>query len=51
MTVGMPQLEKPTEFNQIVMEFLKQQGRLTSERARELVKRASPPPPFSIDKS
>jgi hypothetical protein len=30
----MPQLEKLVEFNRIVMEFLKQRGRLTSERAR-----------------
>jgi pimeloyl-ACP methyl ester carboxylesterase len=30
----MPQLEKPVEFNRIVMEFLKQQGSLTSERAQ-----------------
>ena len=30
----MPQLEKPVEFNRIVTEFLKQQGRLTSARVR-----------------
>jgi 2-hydroxy-6-oxonona-2,4-dienedioate hydrolase len=29
----MPQLEKPAEFNRIVKEFLKQQGRLMSDRA------------------